>query len=386
MQMFGVKPLAIVAILLVFAVSCATPSSPAVTPAPALAVTPPSAPAPSSASSLSPEEAAWSRVVAAARKEGAMTLYSYTFVGDLGHTIKSAFERTSGIKVEIITGRGSEFVTRIRTEQRIGQVVADVMEDSTSHNGNAKLQGALASAKELPELRKRDIWAVSPLAADPDAHLVAYAPYFLSPYLNTKLVQPSEEPKSWADLLDPRWKGKMAINDPSISTGPYSVMLPVILSGALPADYAERLGRQDLRMVVSSRDGLEKLARGEVALNLVGSPFDAIEFVRAGAPMKALDMREGIVATVLVASLVKDSPHPNAARVFLNWLLSEEGQKAYSEAKGMGSMRKGMPDYSLPTMKLTPRNVVVSTLDYDAEVARYFREHTWNSALKGTTR
>lgn len=384
MLKFGLKTTAVLSILLAFGVSCAPSPSSTAPPPPAPAVSPPSAPASTSASYLSPEEAAWNKVVAAARKEGAMTLYSYTFVGDLGQHIKGAFEKRSGIKVEIITGRGSEFVTRIQTEQRIGQVVADVMEDSTTHNGNARLQKALVSAQDLPELRKKDVWAVSPLSSDPEAFLIAYAPYFLSPYVNTKLAP--EAPKSWADLLDGKWKGKMAMNDPSISTGAYSVLLPLILSKALPADYIEKLGKQDLRMVVSSRDGLEKLARGELPIQLVGSPFDSIEFVRAGAPIKALDLKEGIAATVLVASLVKESPHPNAARVFLNWLLSEEGQQVYSEAKGMGSMRKGMADFTPASIKLTPQNVVVSSLNYDAEVARYFREHTWNSILKGTSR
>ncbi|MBF8304759.1 MAG: hypothetical protein HW399_1134 [Dehalococcoidia bacterium] len=101
-------------------------------------------------------------MVAEAKKEGKVTLYTWAFVGDIGQEVFRAFEANSGIKVEAITGVGSMLVERIKSEQAAKGNIADTLDTSIAIVGTAMNMGLLDSLADLPILQQKDVWAYNP--------------------------------------------------------------------------------------------------------------------------------------------------------------------------------------------------------------------------------
>lgn len=333
----------------------AIPATPAPLPARAIPTT--------AAPVMGPEEAAWAKVVAEAKKEGRVTCYSYNFTGDVGTAIDRAFSQRYGIDVECITGRGAEFIERLKVERRMGKMTADIFEGSDSHTMNVKLAGLGASSADLPVLREKDAWIMDPLSLDKEGHMLGYVQYSNANWVNTNLVKPGEEPRSYKDLLQPKWADKkIVISDPEISVSPHRFEAYVI-RGRLPSNYLEELGKQHLRFSRGNQDALEFLARGEVMVGLIITSADAAIFIKQGAPIKIIDMEEGTIMNLLMIEAIKDAPHPNASKVFINWLLSPEGQNIFCQGKGTVSMRKGMQSFLPPAATLEPKNPLIWTAE-----------------------
>lgn len=347
--------------------------APAAAPAPAPA---PQPPAPKAPVSLSAEEAAWQKVVEGAKQEGKIALYSFSLTGDAGIATSRAFEEAYGIKVDLITGRGAEFLERIRTEQRVKQVVADFMEASSTHTLNLKSAGGTVSSKDLPALREKDVWRVDPLAADSEGHLLVQRSMYLSPWVNSNLVKPAQEPKSYRDLGKLEWKGKIMFSDPSVSTGAYNVFLPLMDRGYLDMEFVRSLKGQDLKFVPGTRDIARALAKGEVLFGLPISDVDAYPFVNEGAPIKAIALEEGTIINLSAMVAVKGAPHPNATKLFMNWLLGPEGQKVYSKALNLSSVRKDGGDFRHPDAAVVAKRLLPTTEEDAQKQAKAFRDKT----------
>lgn len=360
-------------VLLLAFVACAPKAAPS-PPAPAPAA--PSAPATAAkpAPAATTEDAAWEKVLDAAKKEGALTIYSFSMTGDIALVTANAFQKRYGIKVDVISGRGAEFVERIKTEQRVGQVVADIMEASSTHTLNMKLAGGTVSSKDIPALRQKDAWRVDPLSADSEGHLLVQRSMYLLPWVNTNLVKSGQEPKSYRELLRPEWKGKMLFPDPNVSTGAYNVFMPLIERGYMDNDLVRSLKDQAPRFVAGTRDIAAGLSRGEAHFGLLATDVDAASFVKEGAPIKGLAMEEGTPINLSAVVRVKNSPHPNAALVFMNWILMPEGQEVYSKIIGLASVRKDVPDFRHPAAAVVPKRLVVTTEDNAQAQAKAFRD------------
>ena len=348
--------LSVVAGLLLMACSPRTVSPTTATVAP----TPVSVPAATLPQPTS-QDIAWAKVVEAAKKEGKVTLYTYTFIGDIGLAVAKGFKDRYGITVDIIGGRGAEQLERLKTEQRMRQMVADIFESASTHTLNAKKMGLTINSKDLPALQEKDAWVLSPANFDPDGHAIQYTYHLGAPHINTKLVKISDEPKSWYDILNPSWKGKIVAPDPTISTGLYNYLLPLMSQGLLRKGFVEEFAAQKITLARSPRDVSDFLARGEYPLG-ISSTSDSAVFMAEGAPVKVLAMKEGIVISGLAFDVIKDSPSPNAARLFANWILSKEGQTIQAKARSSTSMRKDVPN-SLPEGAQVTGKLVDTTSD-----------------------
>lgn len=119
------------------------------------------------------------------------------------------------------------------------------------------------------------------------------------------------------------------------------------------------------------------LARGEYPVNVFDNVLSSGPFVDEGAPIKAIDMNEGIVRNVSVVGLVKDSPHPNAGKLFINWLLSQEGQMVFGKSSGMNGVRKGLPDFEPEAFRLIPKNPVILMPSDNDMIVDMFRDKAW---------
>ena len=358
------------------ALSC----TPATAPSTATPSLPPQAPPVKAAvptsnlSSPTSQDPAWQKVVEAAKKEGKVTLYSFSMTGDVGLKVAKAFEDRFGIKVDIVTGRGAEFIERIKTEERMNQVAADIMDASSTHTFNLKAAGATVGTLDIPVLREKDVWRVDPLAADSEGHLLVQRSHNISTWINTNLVKPGQEPKSFRDLAKPEWKGKILLPDPSVSTSSLIVFLPLVDRGYLDMEFVRSLRDQDLKFVTGTPEIVRALSRGEMPLGLGASDTDAAPFLAEGAPFKAIALEEGTVANVNPGVVVKGAPHPNAAKVFMNWILGVEGQTVYTKAIGLASIRKDVSDFRHPNAIVNPKRLIIVTEDDIQRQAKAFRD------------
>ncbi len=359
--------------------------------APRAATAPPAAPSvpviassPSSITApvVSEEEASLRKLIEAAKKEGTVTIYSYTFLGDIGIAIQRAFKERYGINIAIITGSSAASVERLRTEARMGQRSGDFMEGGVAHLTNLKNFGLTVPIKDLPVLQEKGVWKIDPSFLDPEGHILAAYPYYMQPIANSSVLKQADEPKSWFDLLDPKWKGKLVFPDPSVSSGVYLGLQPLVRAGLLNEDYLKKLGAQDIIWARSAPHAVEMLLRGDATLapGTLASLYS--EAVKSGAPIKALDFREGITGAAIVQVVIKNSPNPNGAKLFANWWLSKEGQSVFVQAAGGTTIRNDVRQGLPPALNVEPTKIVFSTGEDASIQGKMFQDRIWEPILK----
>jgi len=272
-----------------------------------------------SASDLARAEDGWDKIVAEAKREGHVVLYS-AFVGMAAHqTLKKDFEANYGITVEILEARASEIRERIRIEQVAGRFTADVSENGRTTTTLQIEQdhvfdpfGPLPSLGHLkPEFRADEIRL--------PAFAIAYG--ILA---NTRLVKPEDEPKSWMDLTDPRWKGKILADDLRALGG--GGVLFYVLEEHLGQEFHEKLAKQDLKFSREIPANERRIARGEYPLYLPVSLTSVPEL--KGLPVKFLAPMEGLPYIGYDLALLKNAPHPNAARLLMEYCLGQKMQQS----------------------------------------------------------
>jgi iron(III) transport system substrate-binding protein len=296
--------------------------------------------------------AEWKRTVAAAEKEGEIAFYT---LGD-DHSYLKGFEKQfSKIKVKLVPGKGSDLLSRIMAERRSGKHLADVARiGNTSPYSlyQAKALQPIASAFILPEVKDESKWWQGKHQyADPDGQYIFVAVGSVSSNLvayNTELVNPAELNSYW-DLLD-KWKGKIVAMDPR--AGGYG------RSGARFAYYNPQLGPRFLQRLLAEsevtlsreyRQAIDWVANKRFAILLFGNGGDTLQARAQGLPINVLDTggwKEGaaLEPAAFTVVLMDKSPHPNAAKVFVNWLLSREGQMAVQkEGESNDSLRMDIP-------------------------------------------
>ena len=355
MKRFAIGTILLLVLLSSVLAGCASPATPT-----APTNLPPTILQPSSPTVITPtaEDAVWQKVISDAKKEGTVTLYSFGFISDLGNATKAAFKEKYGINLEFITGTGSQLLPRIQSESRAGQNVADVLEGSDINAILAKKQGLTQPYGDLPEMRNKDIWVVDP-HFDKEGQIIAYTYTNYPLWINTKLLSPADAPKSWKALIDPKWKGKIVVTDPD--TMPIPGRLWIVLTRRLgfSEDYFRQLGDLDLAFAPNQRENDAMLARGQYAMTITSTEVTMGPMIAEGAPVVPIDMAEGVPSLANpTVTLMAKAPHPNATRLFFNWLMSKEGQDVHGRFRSVASIRKGVTDYSPPQMRVQYKNLV----------------------------
>lgn len=353
------------ALSLVVLAACAPQVSPAPTPT-AAAPAPTAAPSAPIASGASPADAAWLQVEQAARKEGRLVIYDATyFAGDKGRAIARAFKDRYGVSVEVLVmGGSSATIERLRTEKRAGQAVADLVNTGSVSGPNLISLGFIKKGvdKELPVLRDKSAFNLDPVYS-PDGEEFTIDYLLLTAAVNKNLVKPGEI-QSFKDLLDPKWKGKMVMRDPRLGSGPAMLFVVTMrLMNILDDEYFTALGKQNPTLSgAGEQEVVQMVARGEfpVAYN---SPVSSsyIPLIKEGAPLRILNPKEGTVGMPGVSQMTNDAPHPNAAKLFLNWILSAEGQTVFHKAQGTQPIRKDVPDFTPSNVEMEPVKKLLPT-------------------------
>ena len=309
----------------------------------------------------------WDKTIKAAEREGQVVVYSLSEIGEaIANTgFQKKFPR---IKVSVVTARGGEHVSRVMAERRAGKFLADI-----GNLGNtspytlyqSKSLDPITSAFILPEVKDESKWWQGKQQfIDPEGrYILVYvgAPLFLVGY-NTKLVDPAGF-KSYWDLLDPKWKEKIVAFDPK--AGGFAATRDRFFyhNPELGPVFLRRLfSEMALTLYARFPQGEDWLAAGKYSLCLCrhqsisgakaqGLPVDLIEPTRFKEGV-------GVETRAKTVVLMNHAPHPNAARVFLNWFLSREGQSDFQTTSGRfidagaeGSLRMDISKDEIP-----PRN------------------------------
>jgi iron(III) transport system substrate-binding protein len=278
--------------------------------------------------------AEWDQVIAAAKKEGKVVIYS----GDLGapanKRVPVEFEKKYGIGVQMLEGRGSDIRERMRLEQANRNYTVDVLHFVTSTTTTMiGGEGGLVKYAPVPGLdRLRD-----DLPFTRDEFQI---PVFTINYgilVNRNLVKPGAEPKNWTDLLDPKWRAKILADDFRVSGGGGGMFEVMLRHYGL--DFHKTMATQNVTFSRELRQNELRVARGEYAIY---APFNFIG-VR---PLKSLPVAviiptDGCTSAEYSVTLVNGAPHPNAARLLMHFYLSDEIQALYAE-QGNGTVVKGM--------------------------------------------
>lgn len=341
----------ILAALLVVLLSCAAPekavtSSVTVSPSAEPQVKSPSQPA------LTGWELQWGQISKGAKSEGKMVVY--TGIGsELRVDLTRAFQsRYKDVEVEFTVGRGPEITQKVLSEQRAGLFLADLyISGATNPIAQLKPAGTLLPMEPyliLPEVLDPKVWfeGVVPFI-DRDKIILGFMARPNPPLtINTSFVKENEI-KGYRDLLDPKWKGKIVMDDPT-QGGPGLKWFGVVGTRILDMDYMRQFARQEPIPMRDARLAVEWVAHGKYPIGIsLQSPI-VTEFQKAGAPLIQASPVEGdyITSGFGTVAVVKESPHKNAATLFLNWLLSRDGQLAWARSELRQSARVDIPiDY-----------------------------------------
>jgi len=266
--------------------------------------------------------AASADLVAAAEAEGTVTWYTTMIVDQAVRPIVAAFEaKYPKIKVEFSRAGSGDTALKIINEGQAGRMMGDVF-DGTATYASVKPAGAVepytpASAAGLGENFK-----------DPDGNWHALNFYFLTVVYNTDLVKPEDAPKSFEDLLDPKWKDQMVwsvVPEPVAAPGMAGNML-MSMGEEKGMAYLDKLADQNItNMTSSQRTVLDRVIVGDFPIGLMCFNHHVAISQGKGAPIDWIRM-EPVVASASLLGLIKGGPNPNAGKLLIDFILSEEGQ------------------------------------------------------------
>lgn len=287
----------------------------------------------------------WENTIKAAKREGTLVV-SILPSAELRKQMEAAFQqRFDGIKLELVAARGSASVNRILEEKKAGVRYFDLhLGGSTSIITGLLRAHVLEPVLPwmiLPEVRDaKNWWGGHIWADDAQKYIYMFAGYMTATiWYNSDLVNP-EEVSTYDDLLLPKWKGKIAMLDPRTPGSGESMW--AFLWRVKGEGYLRKLAAQEMILGRNVRQLAETVARGNTSLSIGVSYVYLLPFIKAGLPIKALPVpKEGIYASSGGGNLVilKNAPHPNATKIFVNWLLSQEGQAVFTKATGQPTRR-----------------------------------------------
>ncbi|MFN0073276.1 MAG: ABC transporter substrate-binding protein [Chloroflexota bacterium] len=330
-----------------FAIACSAPAPAQPTVAPKAAA-PTTAPAPAAAPTQAPavaapapaakdSMAAWDELVAAATKEGKVVVN--TFPGAGYRQALTAFEeKYPGIKVEHSTLIARELAVKSIQEQKAGVYSFDVTEIPATTALSVMLPegvwAPIAPAMIHPEVTGDQYWVGGFKRGFADAsgqygYNFGWNKYG-GPYINTDVVKPGEI-KSGRDVLDPKWKGKLVLMDPR--SGGFTANWVTSVRKQEGDEYLKKLLiDQEPVITRDQRQATEMLIRGGFALGT--GPDDALldDFRKSGVTVNVTDqpLSDANYIQGRTVWLFKNAPNPNAAKLFINWILSKDGQETYS--------------------------------------------------------
>jgi iron(III) transport system substrate-binding protein len=264
---------------------------------------------------------------AAAQKEGSVSFY--TSIRQAGAERLSAFWKKNFPDVQLqLTPLGSPaIISKIETESAAGQHPVDVVLMSQMDVALRWTQKSIY----LP-YKVKDFDRYLPNFAEKTGAFYSSDVYLLSAAYNTKaLTDKSQAPQGLQDFLDPKWKGKIVMPDPVSSGNVRTFILTLMSQGLMDWDYLKKLAAQDVLFVKSNPDVARMIASGERVVTPLLSTLNMVKPKEEGQPVASYILKEGTVANADITGIMAGSPHPSAAKLLMEALMSPEGQEVLSE-------------------------------------------------------
>jgi len=343
------------------------------------------------AAAMAQSSESWEQIVATAKKEGTVTV-----IGPQGSETRDALtlafqKKYPDIRVDLQGMAGNQIGPKLLNELAASRFTTDAVITGTT-TALETLVSAKAAAPIKPVLtgpNTRDLskWRGGKLTFSDDAQTynLIFSSYVKPPFIyNTNLVSPNDF-KSWTDLLDAKWHGKITLKDPLSAGGGLGNSTLWYTHESLGKDFMRKLLTQkDIVMPRDDRQMLDFAARGKYPIAIGPSDVLTNEFIARGLPLKHLHpetLKEGTYITAGNGSLVivRNAPHPNALRVYVDYLLSPEGQLEWSKAAGFASLRRDVPkdhvqDILVPKENMTYRDISMRRyVDMREEIVQFIK-------------
>jgi iron(III) transport system substrate-binding protein len=306
--------------------------------------------------------------LAAAKKEGKVSWYTSTPI-KTAQAIADLFEKDTGVHVELFRSGGSAILRRFMQEHSSGLNAADVMTTSDPANSNK-----LATQGVFAPFKPDNFDKVPDVAKDPNGAWVAQRLNMLVIYVRTDKVDKADYPATWTDVLAPKYKGKLTMTDPSFTS--LQLMAVSTLSKKFGWSYYEKLKANGIMIVQSNQQALDTVKSGERAIALGALDSYAAAARKQGHPIQSIYPTDGTFIIPSPTAIIKGAPHPNAAKLFANFMLSEAAQKLFPVGGGYAARVDIEPPANSPKLG----DVKPMPIDYNeiekvsADVKKKFNE------------
>jgi len=312
-------------------------------------------------------------LIAAARREGRLSFYSALELMVAERFGKLFEAKYPGIAVHVERSGAERLYQRIGQLQGSGIGAVDVVNSTdAAHYIDWKRSGRLAPY--VPEDTARHFAAEH---VDPDGMFATVCAWLEVIGYNTNLVRREDAPKSYADLLDPRWRGRLVKAHPSYSGAILTVTYLLVREFGWP--YLEKLGQQRVMQVQSAADPPKKIQVGERAVMTEGNDYNLALLREQGQPVEAVNPAEGSPLIVVSCGVFRSAPNPNAARLFQSFMFSAEAQQVFVDAfahrsfHGLVKERPARAPLSeVKVLKADPAAVLAQSEEIKARYARIF--------------
>jgi len=320
----------------------------------------------------------WDKLVADAKKEGKVVIIAPSDP-QVREAIPAAFKAKYGITVEYLGGRSSDMAARLRTERQAGIYTIDVALSGTLTMASIfygeKMLDPLRPALIDPEVTDGSKWKAGKLwFIDPEDKYILRIFNTRTPmlYLNTKYVKP-EEIQSAQDLLNPKFQGKIVTSDPTLpGIGSSDSARFYIQYGE---DFVKKLYIDQKTVLSRDRRQIgDGLARGAWPIAMGAEDEEMVKLQKEGFPIHRVYSLKGMSDIVSPSEghvgLFNNAPHPNAAKLFVNWIASKEGLEIYARNRGCSPTRNDIDETSF----LDPEMIAKSDVEY-------FDSYNWEFVL-----
>jgi iron(III) transport system substrate-binding protein len=284
-------------------------------------------------------------IIDAAKKEGSLTMYS-ALGASTQEALSKKFEEKYGVKVVYSEVKQAESTERVQQEADAKKRVADLVP-----LGEPGVFADWLKAGVIRTFTTTEVPNAAGLSADSfkdNAYIMWGGPIYTLGW-NKNTLPNKTAPTGYCELTDPVWKGKVGM---TFQPGSTSFVHYGMIRDACGADYFKKLKANDVRIYPATTNATEALAAGEFAVLINAIPYQFSPFQDKGAPLDWTIPPQGATISTRWTAIVKDSPHPNAALLFMNFVLSTDGQQIAFSGKNLGyAIISGVKDTIDPTGK-----------------------------------
>lgn len=305
---------------------------------------------------------------AAAKKEGKVVWYTSTPMAQAS-AIAKAFEAETGIKVELFRSGGSAVLRRFLQETGAGRIAVDMLTTS-----DPAAFASMARKGTFVPYKPKNFDKLPAEARAEDGAFFAQRLNIMTNYLRGDRVAEADIPKTWTDLTNPKYNGKLVMTDPSFTSLQLSVVGMMAKNNGW--GFYEKLAANKVMIVQGNEQVSDMIKRGERAIAVGALDSYAAEDRKEGHNIRTLFPSDGVFIIPSPTAIVKGSPNPNAAKLFADFMLSDQVQKLFPVSGGYAARADIPPPEGSPPVG----QLKVIPVDYDyiekesARIKRRFNE------------